>query len=218
MDIAEKEGRLMEDIPIEPGVPVDTWWDLGVSDSSSIIFTQTCGAEFHVVDYLEDQGKGLASYIERVRAKGYPAGSFNAPHDIKVREFALGKSRLEHARSLGVHFRIVPKLLHQDDVDCVRRLLPKCWFARKKCERLIECLRQYHREYDEKSQEYSERPVHDWSSHGSSAMRYFAVGVRDSVPKSRLQLTANENWGIFDDDNANVLGSEVAIENDPAGW
>jgi hypothetical protein len=41
----------------------------------------------------------------------------------------------------------------------------------------LDCLRWYQREWDEKSQDFRNRPLHDWSSHGADAFRYLAMGI-----------------------------------------
>src|SRR6185312_7260327 len=50
-EAAEKEGRLGK-VPYDPAVPVETWWDLGIGDSTAIWFMQRVGREWHAIDYL----------------------------------------------------------------------------------------------------------------------------------------------------------------------
>jgi hypothetical protein len=59
-------------------------------------------------------------------------------------------------------------------------LLPRCWFDHTNCKEGLECLRQYHRKYNEKSRSFRTTPVHDWSSHAADAFRYLAVGIKDT--------------------------------------
>jgi phage terminase large subunit len=51
----EAEGRICP-LKIEPGIPVHTGWDLGVSDSTAIWFIQCVGRNYHLVDYYESSG------------------------------------------------------------------------------------------------------------------------------------------------------------------
>jgi hypothetical protein len=39
----------------------------------------------------------------------------------------------------------------------------------------LACLLAYQRDYDEDRKVYSNRPRHDWSSHGSDSLRYLAL-------------------------------------------
>lgn len=192
--------RHLTKVPYEPLLDVHTAWDLGVGDSTSIIFYQLSGSEIRIIDYYEMQGEGLAHYAKVLREKEYVYGEHLAPHDIQVRDFSTGKSRLEAARELGIRFRVVPNLRVDDGIEAVRNTLPKCYFDEDKCAHLIESLRQYRKDYDEKRQVFRDRPLHDWTSHPADAMRYLALGVRQRTDKrmSKLPRTAEGEYSIFD--------------------
>lgn len=192
------DGHLTK-VPYEPLLEVHTAWDLGVGDSTSIIFYQLSGSEIRIIDYYEMQGEGLAHYVKVLREKEYVYGEHLAPHDIQVRDFSTGKSRLEAARELGIRFRVVPNLRIDDGIEAVRNTLPKVWFDETKCSHLIEALRQYRKDYDEKRQVFRDRPLHDWTSHPSDAMRYLALGVRQRNDKrmSKLPRQAEGEYSIF---------------------
>jgi hypothetical protein len=46
------------------------------------------------------------------------------------------------------------------------------WIDEDKCERGINALSSYHKEYDAKNQTYRNQPKHDWASNSADAMRY----------------------------------------------
>lgn len=191
--------RHLTKIPYEPLLEVHTAWDLGVGDSTSIIFYQLSGAEIRIIDYYEMQGEGLAHYAKVLREKEYVYGEHLAPHDIQVRDFSTGKSRLEAARELGIRFRVVPNLRVDDGIEAVRNTLPKCYFDEDKCSHLIEALRQYRKDYDEKRQVFRDRPLHDWTSHPADAMRYLSLGIRQRNDKrmAKLPRIAEGEYSIF---------------------
>ena len=56
---AEIDKRITS-VPYDSALLVDTWWDLGIGDSTVIWFTQTYGKEIRVIDYYEANGEGLA--------------------------------------------------------------------------------------------------------------------------------------------------------------
>ena len=175
----QESGRITE-VPHDPATRVDTWWDLGVGDSTAIWFTQSVGRAVHIIDFYENRNEGLPHYAEVLQAKGYLYGTHNAPHDIEVRELGSGKSRREVAFDLGINFRVVPKLPLEDGIHAAQLLIPRCMFDRDTCLPGLECLRQYHRAYNEKSRSFRATPVHDWSSHAADAFRYLAVGIKDN--------------------------------------
>ena len=179
LEAVQAEGRIAN-VPYDPSVRVDTWWDLGVGDSTAIWFTQTVGRAIHVIDYYEARGEGLPHYCKVLSSKNYLYGDHNAPHDIEVRELGSGKSRREVAWDLGLNFRVVPKLPIEDGIHAAQMLIPRLWFDREKCKYGLECLRQYHRAYNERTRSFRATPVHDYSSHAADAFRYLAVGLRET--------------------------------------
>ena len=186
MEVAQLDGRI-SNVPYDPSVRVDTWWDLGVGDSTAIWFTQSVGRAVHVIDFYEARGEGLPHYCKILTSKNYLYGDHNAPHDIEVRELGSGKSRREVAWDLGLNFRVVPKLPIEDGIHAGQMLIPRLWFDREKCGHGLECLRQYHRACNERTRSFRSSPVHDWSSHAADAFRYLAVGLRES--KDRMAVS-----------------------------
>lgn len=175
MERARNDGRV-SNVPYESLVPVNTYWDLGMDDSTTIWFVQLVNREIRVIDYLEDSGEGLAYYANELNKKGYTYGRHYAPHDIEVRELGTGVSRRETARKLGINFETVKRpTAKQEGIDATRNVLARCWFDQTKCERGIEALTNYHKEFDEKRKTFKPHPHHDWSSHGADAMQTLAL-------------------------------------------
>ena len=123
----EKEKRLCN-VPYDPAAPVETWWDLGIGDSTTIWFIQRIGQEFHAIDFHEASGQGLDYYARIVFNKPYAYSRHVGPHDLTVRELGTGKSRIEMLARLGLSFEVAPKLPVDDGVQAVRQVLPRFWF------------------------------------------------------------------------------------------
>jgi phage terminase large subunit len=171
---AEKDGRI-GNVPIDDNVGVETWWDLGIGDSTAIWFAQRVGQEIHLVDYYETSGESLAHYADVLNEKNYSYTSHIAPHDIMARELGTGKSRLEVANELGINFDIAPKLEVDHGIESVRNALPFCYFDREKCKVGLDALRQYRKQWDEKNQVFKNKPLHNWCSHAADSFRYGCV-------------------------------------------
>lgn len=186
---ADREGRITR-VPYDPAKQVETWWDLGVGDSTAIWFVQRVNAEIRVIDYYEMTGEGLPHYAKTLKEKPYVYSRHIAPHDIEVRELGSGKSRRETALDLGIDFDVAPKLDVDDGISAVRMLLPRCWFDSEKCETGIECLRQYRKDWDERLKVFRSRPLHDWTSHAADAFRYGA-SMADPTKKKPLVYPKN---------------------------
>lgn len=191
----KQEPKRFQKIPWDPKLPVQTSWDLGVDDSTSIWFSQIYGMEIRLIDYYENSGEGLAHYAKILKEKPYAYDTHYAPHDINVREFTTGKSRLESARDLGIRFIMVGKHELQDGIEAVRSLLPRCWFDLDNCERGIAGLREYRKDFDEINKVYRNTPLHNWASHPSDAFRTFAWGLKiKKSGKKPKQTTTRDDY------------------------
>lgn len=178
MKAATDDGRITR-VPYDPAASVVTAFDLGVGDSTAIFFAQFVGQEVRIIDYYESSGVGLDHYAKVLHDKGYVYEKHILPHDVRVRELGTGKSRLETLDALGVrNIEIAPQLGVDDGIQAARSMLARCWFDEENCDRGIEALRQYRREFDERLKTWRGRPLHDWTSHGADAFRYLAVGYR----------------------------------------
>jgi len=164
-------GRL-GNVPYDRSLPVETWWDLGMDDATSIGFVQRVGKEIRCIDYYETSGEDLAHYVNVLQNKKYNYSNHILPHDVKVRELGTGKSREEVLKNLGLRVTIAPDFGLMEGIESVRRMLPMIWMDKLKCDRWIESLRQYRKEWDEVRQVYHMRPVHDWASHAADMTRY----------------------------------------------
>jgi len=187
LDKAVLEQRI-GDVPWESAFKVHTAWDLGVRDSTTIIFFQTIGQTVRIIDYYENSKEGIEHYVSVLESKPYSYGKHIAPHDIKVREWGSGITRLEKARQLGVKFTLADEYPIPDGIEAGRSLFGKLWIDQKRCDLLIKSLENYRQEYDSKKRIYKTRPLHDFSSHAADAYRYLAV----SLPKTRDGLSAEE--------------------------
>lgn len=163
----------------ESSLMVDTWWDLGVNDSTAIWFTQQIGNEIRIIDYIEDTGKGLDHYIKLIKDKPYIYNSHNAPHDIAVREFTSGKARIDIAWDLGIRFDIVPNIPVADGINAARSIFNRCIFDKENCKQGLLALRNYKKQFDDLRNTFKTKPLHDWSSNAADSFRYMAVGISE---------------------------------------
>jgi phage terminase large subunit len=182
-------------VPWEPTLKVHTAWDIGVRDSTVIIFFQNHGATIRVIDYYEKSSEGLEHYVKLINSKPYIYGVHLAPHDIGVKEFGTGMTRIEIAKKMGLNFTIVRQVALMDGIESVRAALAKIYIDEAKCKSLVKALENYRREYDTDKKVYKATPLHDIYSHAADAMRYLCVGqskTRDGLSSEALDQLYKE--------------------------
>ena len=175
----DMEGRVRA-IPLETGLPVHTWWDLGMGDLMSVGFVQIVNGWFHLIDYYQNSGYGLKHYAkmlqEKQRERKLVYGEHVWPHDGNVRIFdEMGRKRREVMRDLGYEPRIVPRTKDVNDgIELVRNMLGKCVFDQERCtgeKGLVSALRSYRKERDENLDTWAKKPFHNWACHPADMMR-----------------------------------------------
>jgi hypothetical protein len=199
-------------VDYDPMFPCHTVWDLGFNDSTAVIWFQVVYGEIRVLDHHSSNGQAIPYYTGLLAQKedqyGYKYGYHYLPHDARAKTLASGgKSIIEQiATKIDIkHLKIVPNLSLQDGIQATRLALTRCWFDNK-CDELIECLRQYQREWDDDKKVFRDRPKHDWTSHSSDAMRYLSIVWKDEdspilkdtrvkgVSIGENEVTLNELW------------------------
>ena len=172
-------------VDYDPMFPCHTAWDLGFNDSTSIWWFQVVYGEIRVLDHHSSNGQAVPYYTGLLQQKedefGYKYGTHWLPHDARAKTMASGGKSIIEQISAKIdikHLKIVPNLSIQDGIQATRLALTRTWFDNR-CEDLIECLRQYQREWDDDKKVFRDRPKHDWTSHSSDAMRYLSIVWKD---------------------------------------
>lgn len=181
MAYLRKTGRICE-VPYDPGLPVNTLWDLGRSDAMAIWFHQRAGQSNRLIDFHSGTNAGMDVYAKLLKDKGYHYGTHFMPHDVSVRDLGPGsRSRQEHAESLGIRpvTRVRrPKNIEEvlDGIETTRRFLATCWIDQTMCALGIKGLDNYRREFDEVTGKFRPQPLHNWASDIADSLRTGATG------------------------------------------
>jgi len=185
MQNALDENRITQ-VPYDPVLLVHTAWDIGVDDATCIWFFQvTPAGAIKLIDYHEDNNLGLDAYIHILHEKKYIYGQHLFPHDIAAREPTTARPRMEYVENLGIKVDRVKRVTDKaDGIQAVRQVLPKCWFDTIRCDRGIQTLKSYRKEYSQRLSTYRDTPLHDWASHGADAFQTLALGLELVTPNS----------------------------------
>lgn len=167
-------GRICQ-VHYETRSPVNTAWDIGFGDSTAITFWQEIAGELRIIDFYEAQGEGIEHYAKIIQRKSYVYGTHYMPHDAGSGSIQTGRTLQDVAHEIGIKTTVLER---EKDVsvgiEAVRAMLSIAFIDETKCRHLIKCLENYHKKYNEKTQSYSETPLHDWSSHAADSVRYMA--------------------------------------------
>lgn len=164
-------------VPYDSALDVYTVWDLGINDSTAIRFRQIFWKEIRIIDHYEHSWEWLSHYVWVLREKWYRYWTIRLPHDAQARSLQTWKTVEEKMYEYWFNdIQIVPRLSVLDGINSARAILPRCYFDKEKTEWGWKCLKNYHKEFDDKRVSFK-WPEHDWSSHSSDAFRYLGVVV-----------------------------------------
>ena len=205
---ARAENRFCR-IPIESGVEVHTFWDLGRNDHTAIWFMQNVGKEYRLVDYYENRMQDIEHYCRVIkgtctqkekdsfnisdndneRRESYIYGTHHMPHDIEHQMLGMTNTRRQQFEAGGVKpIKTVPRIAAKNEaIEMGRQVFNKVWIDTDRCERGIECLSNYRYEYNDDRDTHNQSPHHDWSSNGADAFMQMAQGY-DANPNTWEEL------------------------------
>lgn len=178
----------------DPRTPVNTFWDLGVSDSTIIWLHQQIAGKHRFVGFYENSGEGIAHYIDWLNKwsvmHGCVFGYHYGPHDVEHRKQGeLAESIKDIAERLGFRFEVVERSLNKNQsIQRVRTMLPECEFDDEACDVGIKHLENYSKEWDENNGRWKDKPRHDKHSHAADAFMTFADGYEPPADDSASPL------------------------------
>lgn len=182
-----RKNKRIGKVPFEPGVPVNTGWDLGTSDECTYWLHQKVGMEHRIFHFNLGTGEGLDYYwslLERMAAENtWTWGYHFFPHDAGHKQKDDGKTLADKCRKMGMrNVIVVPRT--PDKIAAIqetRDFLPLCWFDEEGCDEGIKALDNYSKEWDENMGCFKEKPRHDWASHRYDSIETLARGLAMGV-------------------------------------
>jgi hypothetical protein len=179
-----QQGRICR-IPVL-NKPVDVYWDLGVGDAMALTFKQELGAERRIIDYYENSGEGFEHYARVLNDRGYIYGRHYFPHDGDQRSLGMvAKTKKEWAEEAGIKpITVVPRIATEAaGIEASRAMLPSVWIDEVRCARLIQCLDNYRKDWDEKLATWKDHARHDEFSHGYKSFETAAVAPKTTAQR-----------------------------------
>lgn len=111
INLLRESGRIRE-VPYQSGVPVNTFWDLGLNDATSIWFHQRSANEDRFILAYENSGESIEHYARYIIERGWLYDRHYLPHDAANKSLQTGKSVLDLLIDLlpGHRFEVVPRV------------------------------------------------------------------------------------------------------------
>ncbi len=185
---ARKEGRICS-IPIEGGIEVHTFWDLGKGDKTAIWFMQRVGKEIRFIDYYQNSMEDIEHYCKVIKDKGYLYGKHYMPHDVKISLLGMEKSRLQQFEDGGVRpitvVDRIPRLI--DGIQMVRKAFNSYYFDITRCALGVSNLDNYQWKWNKAINDWSQEHKHEFSD-GSDALRQEAQAFNDERAVKKVIL------------------------------
>ena len=173
---AQSEKRITE-VPYDSRYPVYTYWDIG-RDATPIIFVQFVGHAIHIIDFYENSGKGFDHYAQVLRDKSrdlhYWYGQHFGPHDLMKTDMQ-NETIWQIAEKQNILFTIVPKAETMDGIEAARIKFSRFKIDSQKCAEYLKRISAFRREWDDNTQTFRDKYVHDWASHAGTATFYLGL-------------------------------------------
>lgn len=169
-----------------PDKNVYSAFDIGMNDCTAIVLFQVLRVanylKPHVIGYIENNNRDLRYYVDEIRKfcnrYNLPFAHHFIPHDGQKRDFNTGKNTIDFLMEMGESGFIVPRPTSKENaIESIRRKLYLCDFNKENTQRLIDCLSNYSKEYDDKMGIYKSKPVHNWASHGVDAFQTMTLAL-----------------------------------------
>lgn len=187
---ARKQGRITA-VPHFPGVPVNTFWDIGHGDGTAIWLHQHVGARDHFIKFIEGWGEPYSYFVAEMQKTGWVWGRHYLPHDgAHVRQGQDYDSQLspqQMLENLGLRsVEIVDRVEElQHGIQAVRDAFSRCVFDEAGCKEGLIHLEMYRKAWNTRTQCWSDHPLKDIHTEGADSFRQFAQGFEASSGGTR---------------------------------
>ena len=181
---ARTDGRIMKWL-YDPMRMVYTAWDLGMRDSTTVIFAQFDGKNMNIIDFYENNNEWLEHYVKVLDQKNYRYSGHFFPHDVRQRARQTWVSDLVHMQQFLGSDKcfVVDNHKIYDGIRKARLIFPKICFDEDKCKDLLNALTQYTQERDNKKGMFKDNPLHNRTSHAADWFRYMCMSYENIIKR-----------------------------------
>jgi hypothetical protein len=170
--------RVKESGLLDLALPTHCAFDLGFTDATVCIWFQIGrDGTLRLVGCEATQGVDIFHHIDAITEFPGELGEVFLPHDARAKNLQTGRSIVEQFLEAGITPRIVPMHKVRDGIAAVRRIFPTVFVDNLATGDLLEAMKTYQREWDDKLLMFKDAPKHDWASDYCDALRYVAIAA-----------------------------------------
>ncbi len=181
-------------VKYEVWVPVHTARDIGIDDSTSILYFQIIGKEIRIINTYSNRQQDIDHYVrhhkDMYEQYWYTYWLHLLPHDAKVKSKNDWKTYEEYMsaslKKFDVWWQIKVIKRTTDiwlDIAEVRKLMAYMRFNRETTLQLLEHIEIYRQKFDENLWVFSKAPIHGIESHYADAFRYLVMWYLEHINK-----------------------------------
>lgn len=208
LDKLVSEGRFCA-IPIEPSLPVHSFWDLGLNDDMAIWLMQAFGKELRMICCYGNRDEGMEHYINWLHdfadEHEIRYGDHYAPHDIKVRDLMTNQSRIKTAKRMGIKFKLVERCKSKrESIQALKNVFPRIWIDKTRCDTDIsgttgdlskktgwKALKALKRDWDPEDEVFKDETGPKWATNYTDAIQQMGLYYKDAASKQPGSYSRN---------------------------
>lgn len=194
LEKAYQDKRILSSPLYDPLEAVYVAMDIGINDLTVMTFFQVIHGEIRIIDYYEDNNKGVDFYARFLRQeKPYLYHTIFLPHDAARRDGIIVENSYEREfkklfQGTNVRFIVLKKTDKSINIAHAKNKLERCVFCERKTKPLIDMLMKYRKKWSEQYGKYLDQPMHDISSHYADSFIYAMQAVSHIERSSNLGL------------------------------
>lgn len=170
-------------------LPVYVAMDIGVNDLTVMVFFQIAHGEIRVIDYYEDNNKGIDFYAKfLLQDKKFHYHTIFLPHDSTKRDILDVTNTYERDfrrlfSGTNTNFHVLKRIDKQLSIAHAKITLNRCVFNVSRVKPFLDQVCKYRKTWNESQGRYLEIPFHNISSNYADCLQYMsqAVGHLETV-------------------------------------
>ena len=203
MTAARKQGRITT-VPLMPGYPVNSFWDIGSGDGCAVWLHQHVGTQHRFVRFFEGWGEPYGYFVKAMQdwasENNAVWGRHYLPHDGNHVRQGMDNNATprEMLEKLGLrNIEIVPRINElQQGIQLVRDTMGQCWLDEAGCKEGIDHLDMYRKRFNATTQTFTDEPLKDVHTEGADSFRQFAQALHGGMLNTAKRPTKkrSDSW------------------------